>query len=298
MRDNRFVLACDIGGTHITAAIVDTDNWIILEDTITRQHVDSSSDAKSILQNWTDCMRACIASSKEEIREIGIAMPGPFDYEEGRALMIGQTKYDSLYQMVVTQPIKDNLSGLPIQKISYINDAAAFLQGEIFAQGLEHKDRILGITLGTGLGSAVWSKGEKAFDAALWEAPFRGTIFEEFLVTRWFTKRFEELTGIQKPGLKEILEQHGDLSETTTLLEEYVQHLLDFLAYFSEKHEAYNFIIGGNITKAWDKICIGKKAALGAYNIELGKYQEHAAIIGAASLFNVPQSKAAVSKAR
>ncbi|MCL7987778.1 ROK family protein [Sphingobacterium sp. lm-10] len=297
MRDKRFVLACDIGGTHITAAIVDTDNWVILEDTITRQHVDSSSDAKSILQNWTDCMRHCIALSPQEVQQIGIAMPGPFDYEEGRALMIGQTKYDSLYKMLVTQPIKDNLAGLPIQKISYINDAAAFLQGEIFAQGLEHKDRVLGITLGTGLGSAVWTKGEKAFDAALWEAPFRESIFEEFLVTRWFTKRFEELTGIQEPGLKEILENHDALPSTKILLEEYVQHLLDFLAYFSEKHEAINFIIGGNITKAWEKICVGKKTALAAYNIELGKYQEHAAIIGAASLFNTPQSKTVI-KAR
>ncbi|MFD2742039.1 MULTISPECIES: ROK family protein [Sphingobacterium] len=290
MRDNRFVLACDIGGTHITSAIVDTETWLILSDTITRQHVDSSTDAKSILLSWTDCMHACINNSKKEINEIGIAMPGPFDYEEGRSLMIGQTKYDSLYQMVVTQPIIENLVGLPIKKISYINDAAAFLQGEIFAQGLDYKDKILGITLGTGLGSAVWSNGQKAFDAALWEAPFRDTIFEEFLVTRWFTKRFNELTGLTKPGLKEILEEHGELRETAILLDEYVKHLLDFLAYFSSQHGATDFIIGGNITKAWNKICASQRSAIAQYNIELGKYQEHAAIIGAASLFNTQQS--------
>ncbi|MFD2599807.1 ROK family protein [Sphingobacterium corticis] len=293
MRDNRYVLACDIGGTHITAAIVDTDNWIILEDTITRKHVNSAADAKSIFQDWTSCMRDCLSTINEPVHSIGIAMPGPFDYEEGRALMIGQTKYDSLYNMLVTEPIKEAL-GVPVEKITYINDAAAFLQGEIFAQGLEHKDRILGITLGTGLGSAVWLNGQKAFDAALWEAPYKDTIFEEFLVTRWFTKRFHELSGFLERGLKEILQKHSEHPATTTLLNEYADHLLQFLEYFSEKHEAINFIIGGNITKAWDKISSKRKTALAVYNIELGKYQEHAAIIGAASLFNAPLPKSGI----
>ncbi|KAF5272582.1 hypothetical protein FQR65_LT17349 [Abscondita terminalis] len=47
-------------------------------------------------------------------------------------------------------------------EIRYINDAAAFLQGEIFASKLDNEEKNKGITLGTGLGSAVWSKGNIA----------------------------------------------------------------------------------------------------------------------------------------
>ena len=49
-----FILACDIGGTHITSAIVNTQNWEILSYTLTRTHINSSSDAKSIFQGWAN----------------------------------------------------------------------------------------------------------------------------------------------------------------------------------------------------------------------------------------------------
>jgi len=46
MSDNNstYILACDIGGTHITSAIVHTRTWEILSDTISRNVVNSNSD--------------------------------------------------------------------------------------------------------------------------------------------------------------------------------------------------------------------------------------------------------------
>ena len=284
MPNQELILSCDIGGTHITSAIVDKTTWTILEDTITRNHVNSQADAKSILQCWTGNMKSCLSKIPDAVTAIGIAAPGPFDYEKGIALMKGQAKYDSLYQMEVSEPIKE-LIGQPDYPIRYINDAAAFLQGEVFGCGLDQEECILGITLGTGLGSAVWQKGEKAYDADLWDTPYQESIFEEYLVTRFFVKRFAALTGIEEAGLREILEKHVERPETALLLEEYRDQLLDFLYFFSQKYTCNRFVIGGNITKAWDLI-FPDKSMLKPYQIEIGKFQEHAAIIGAASLFS------------
>ncbi len=284
MPSNELILSCDIGGTHITSAIVDSSNWTILEETITRSHVNSKADAKSILQEWTNNMKACLSKIDNPVQAIGIAAPGPFDYENGIPLMKGQSKYDELYQMPVTEPIKEFIGNENLD-ILYINDAAAFLQGEVYGCGLENEDCILGITLGTGLGSAVWNNGEKAFDADLWNSPYQDDIFEEYLVTRWFNKRFKELTGLEESGLREILEKHAERAETKQLLAEYRDQLLDFLLFFSKKYNCHQFIIGGNISKAWDKIFPDKRL-LSHYKIEIGKFQEQAAIIGAASLFN------------
>lgn len=286
MPNNHYVLASDIGGTHITSAIVDTGDWSILNHTIIRSHVNSGADAKSVFHDWTSNMKSCLDKAPTPVKQIGIAMPGPFDYDNGVALMIGQTKYDSIYQMAVTQPILDGLT-TAIDSIRYINDAAAFLQGEVFSQNLDEEERILGITLGTGLGSAVWSRGQKAFDADLWNSPYKASIFEEYLVTRWFTKRFHELTGLHEKGLKEILEKHPEHPATQTLLEEYLEHLYDFLTFFSKKHGCIKFIIGGNISKAWDTINQVNQKKLQQFDIQLGQYQEFAAIIGAASLHSV-----------
>ncbi|MGJ1263191.1 ROK family protein [Sphingobacterium spiritivorum] len=281
---NRYILASDIGGSHITSAIVDTADWSILFESVTRNRVDSSSDAKSIFQNWASNLKETITKSPEEIKQLGIAMPGPFDYEKGISLMHNQDKYDSLFQLDTSAGIREAMGNSSIE-IRYINDAAAFLQGEIFASKLDNEEKILGITLGTGLGSAVWSKGNKAFDADLWNTAYRYSIFEEYLVTRWFTRRFEELTGNKAEGLKEILEQHQDEAEFATLIQEYSAQLLDFLKFFSEKYSCTHYIIGGNIAKALDIITSYRTEEFSAYTIGRSNLDEKAAIIGAASIF-------------
>ena len=283
MQNSNYILSCDIGGTHITSAIVEKDTWKILNETITRSHVNSLENAKSIFHDWTSNMKSCLEKTDLEVVNIGIAAPGPFDYEKGIALMKGQSKYDSIYNLEVTAPILEGLGQADL-KILFINDAAAFLQGEVFGCGLEHKDRILGITLGTGLGSSVWNQGDKAFDADLWNTAYRDSIYEEYLVTRWFVKRFEELSGLKESGLREILEKHGESAEVSQLLSEYQEHLLHFMNFFSQKHECKSFVIGGNIVKAWDRI-FPDKSVLADFDVQIGQYQEHAAIIGAASLF-------------
>lgn len=278
-----YILACDIGGTHITSAIIDTQRWEIISSTLTRNHINSGAYAKSIFQEWGNNINECLYKSTGRIAHIGIAMPGPFDYEKGVSYMKNQNKYDSLYELDINIGLK-KIINLPNMEIRYINDAAAFLQGEVYAQELSRScDKILGITLGTGLGSAVWTKGSKAFDADLWDDPYKESIFEEYLVTRWFTKRFHELSGIEEKGLKEIVEKHLDTASCTQLLHEYSQHLHDFMLHFSQVHACHDFIIGGNIAKAWD--LISEKNDFNAFKITRAQYAEKAALIGAASIF-------------
>lgn len=277
-----FILACDIGGTHITSAIVNTQNWEILSYTLSRTHINSSSDAKSIFQGWSGNIKSCLYKFDGTIDHIGIAMPGPFDYEKGISLMKNQDKYDAIYKLDVTEALKNELE-IPSIEIKYINDAAAFLQGEVYAQNLSSEEKVLGITLGTGLGSAVWSQNEKAFDADLWKEKYRESIFEEYLVTRWFTKTFESLKGSKEKGLKEIIDNHGKSPEFDTLIRDYREQLKDFLAFFSDKYSCNCFVVGGNIAKAWNLIDLDNYFS--EYKIIQAQYAEKAALIGAASIF-------------
>ena len=285
MANKKYVLASDIGGTHITSAIVDCSNWKIIQQTISRLSVDADLDAKSIFLCWTSNMQHTLTQFPQEIDGIGIAIPGPFDYEKGVSLIQNQGKYESLYKVDVSAGIHANLP--KAYTLKYINDAAAFLQGEIFAEQLNHKSKVLGITLGTGLGSAVWQSGQKSYDANLWNSPYKDSIFEEYLVTRWFTSRFKELSGYDEIGFKEIREKHMNSEALHTLMQEYSQSLLDFLAFFSTKYGTSSFVIGGSIAKAWDFIKSYRLDDFNCYDIVVGKHEEKAAIIGAASLFKV-----------
>lgn len=282
MKDN-WVLTADIGGTHITSAIVNIQTWEILADSIARSHVDARADAKSILLSWKTCLSKSLTNFQQPISALGIAMPGPFNYEAGISLMQNQDKYDALYQLNIREELTQVLD-FPMD-IRFINDAAAFLQGEIFAGDLTRKKKVLGITLGTGLGSSVWQEGQKAFDANLWDSPYQASIFEEHLVTRWLTARFFELTGIQENGFKEILHKHQAHPSFDLLLSAYAKSLYDFLCFFSVTHSCQTFVLGGSIAKAWDLIRSYNEENFKDFEIFTGQYAEQAAMIGAASLF-------------
>lgn len=280
--NKKYILSCDIGGSHITSSIVEQSSWRIIDHTTTRNIVNSNEKAKTIFQSWITNIQECIDKFDHDIDKIGIAMPGPFDYDNGISLMNGQSKYDSIYKLNTTIAIKNSIGDSSLQ-IKYINDAAAFLQGEVFASNREEESCILGITLGTGLGSAVKQKDSKAFDANLWDSPYGTTIFEEYLVTRWFTKRFYDLTKIEEKGLKEIINNHQNTQAFLKLMEEYRIHLYNFLTYFSEKYNCQTFIIGGNISKAW--MYIDDNKTFNSFHISIAQYAEKAALIGAASIF-------------
>jgi len=283
--ESKRVLAADIGGTHITAATVDLATWTVDERTVCRHSVDSRADAGSVLSAWANALKEVLRLSGGDIHCLGMAMPGPFDYEKGISLMKNQDKYDALYGMDVLSALQEKLgSGFSVR---FINDAAAFLQGEVFVGNLQYHAKILGITLGTGLGSAVWQQGQKAFDAGLWNTPYRESIFEEFLATRWFTGRFLELSGIREKGFRDILTKHGETLAFKILLAEYTAALHDFLRHFADLHGTRAFVLGGSISKAWQTIASHHPDGFAGFDIHIGHQSaENAAMIGAAALFS------------
>src|SRR5688572_4821917 len=179
-------LGIDIGGSHITAGIVDLAQKKVMEGSEVRQLVNRHAAADEILGIWADTINGRLAWCKHEAATIGFAMPGPFDYTNGICLIKGFDKYEALYGM----NIKNELSvrtGVPAEQISFRNDADAFLEGEVFGGAGQGYRKALGLTLGTGLGSCLYVDGEIT-NAGLNVLPFKHEIAEEYLSTRWFVK--------------------------------------------------------------------------------------------------------------
>lgn len=278
------VLAADIGGTHITAAIIRTSDWKILEDTVVREHIDSSAPVDKIIQDWAKALKASQDLTPEKNLPIGIAMPGPFDYENGISLIKGQGKYDALYKINVKEKLAKALNR-NTENIKLINDAAAFLQGEVFVGKFDHLDKVLGITLGTGLGSAIWEHGKDATDANLWDTPYRDGIMEEHLVTRYFVREMKERAGVSVTGLRELLTLRDSHDAVEGILKDFSEHLHFFIDYFTKRENTKTVILGGNISRAWPIFKSFDEEAFAKFNIQQSKIAEHAALIGASSLF-------------
>ncbi|MDN3667853.1 ROK family protein [Echinicola jeungdonensis] len=245
--DEKKVIGVDIGGSHITAGVVNLATHSMEENTIVRKKVDSKGGKELILDAWTNCIREVQKKSDPNF-QIGIAMPGPFDYAGGISWIIDQGKFKELYGVNVKSLLAKSL-GISEGQIRFENDAACFLQGEVCCGVGIGVKKAIGLTLGTGLGSSRYSGGF-AKDAALWSSPFRGKILEDYISTRWFTQNYKERTGKSIKGVKEIIEDNENQGVVKDLGREFGQSLAEFLEKIISKDHPEIILLGGNICKA------------------------------------------------
>src|SRR5215216_4017842 len=152
---DRPVIALDVGGSSVKSALVAADRQIV--GSICVDAIQSAADAAEIFHR----LATIIAGHLENIRDvrgIAFAFPGPFDYVQGICLIQNQDKYDALYGLNVGGKLRQIL-GVPTLEIRYRNDAEAAILGEaLYGAGVCYS-RLLGLTIGTGLGSAFVAEG-------------------------------------------------------------------------------------------------------------------------------------------
>ncbi len=281
------VLGIDIGGSHLTAALVDEATRKFVPDSYIRMRVNSKGRAEEILDTWATAIQSVYQKFPTPVKKIGIAMPGPFDYENGISLIKGLDKYEALYKINVKEALAEKLDIAP-SAILMMNDAACFLRGEVYygaAQGHQHA---IGITLGTGTGSAVHRHGI-THDANLGPSPFMDGLADEYFSTRWFIKRYAEQSGKQVNDVKALVGLYTTEEAVKEIFEEFAGNLVVFLEGFTRKEKPRIIVMGGNIAQSadlfMDKLVNGLADRGIFIPIVLAKLGEEAAILGAASLF-------------
>ncbi|WP_158643833.1 ROK family protein [Pseudobacter ginsenosidimutans] len=281
--NNSLMAGVDIGGSHITAALLDTATGAIVPETWQRNSVPAAGTVEEIIDAWSAVIRASYARQSTPVR-IGIAMPGPFDYEEGICYIRGQQKYEALYGLNIKELLAERL-GCSKDKIRLTNDAACFLQGEVFAGAAKGHAAVIGLTLGTGLGSATFFQ-HHVEDAAWWNAPFKESIAEDYLSSRWFVHRYQLLTSHSVPNVQQLLNT-GDEKNIRYVFDEFGVNLGTFLQQRLREQPAELIIIGGNIAQAFSLFEKTLHDTLRISGIQTPVKQailgEQAALIGAAT---------------
>lgn len=292
MNDNKpkenIAVGVDIGGSHITTSLVNLEDFSLVPNTYVRKKIDSQAEAIPIIQEWSDAIKSSLDNFDNINKRIGIAMPGPFDYKKGISYMQSVNKYGALYKLNVKEMLSTAL-GIPSSNIKFNNDAACFLQGEIYSGDLSKHDSAIGLTLGTGMGSA-YMVDKDAVDADLWKTPFKTGIIEDYISSRWFVNEFKIRTGISIKDVKELSEDYGAHEVTKALFNEFSSNLSVFLYRFLKQWDAEVIILGGNICKAESFFLRNTQRNLYeqmnlSIPIYLSALGENAALIGAASLF-------------
>jgi glucokinase len=286
MKDS-LVLGIDIGGSHLTAALVNETTRKFVPDSYTRIRVNSKGTSDEILNTWVSAIQDIYKNHPVKNKRVGIAMPGPFDYDQGISLIKGLDKYEALYNLNVKELLSEKLE-IPATSILMMNDAACFLRGEVYDGAARDYTDVIGITLGTGTGSATHHSGITK-DANLGPSPFMDSIADEYFSTRWFVKRYIEKTGYAVKDVKAMAELYKNDKHVKDIFSEFVKNFVVFIERFVKAEKPQIIVLGGNIAQSASLFLDDLHAQLAAKGIKIpivnAQLGEEAAILGAASLF-------------
>ncbi len=284
---NKIAIGVDIGGSHISAGLIDLSDKRLKEESVIRQFVESGAAAGDIIKNWAEVIRGLLLKYQPGHPKIGIAMPGPFNYHEGISLMKDNQKFGALYGMNIRTTLAD-AAEIPVDSILFRNDAEAFLEGEMFCGHGKGCTTTVAITLGTGLGSARHWNGITE-DADLWNSSFLDSTAESYLCTRWFIRRYKEITGIELPDVKSLSAATRLDLKAKKVFEEFGYNLSLFINKLISEDNPQVIILGGNIVRTYHLFQSELMKGLPEVNrqkVKLSKLGELAALVGGACLWN------------
>ena len=141
--------------THVAAARVDLSSRSVDKGSLLRRELPSTGTRDELLAIMRDTI---LSAARADVHRWGVAVPGPFDYERGICTIEGVGKLDALRGVDMRSEFAASLQVAP-DAIRFVNDAGAFLLGESWAGVARGHDAAIGITLGTGLGSAFMREG-------------------------------------------------------------------------------------------------------------------------------------------
>ena len=292
-------IGADIGGSHISTMAIDAESGSILRETHARCEVDCLGSSDDILHQWNQSIKMTLQQSGNiELCGIGFAMPGPFNYPEGIALFSGVNKFDTLYGINIRQRLADMLDLPASLPIRFLNDATCFAIGETWLGEASRHARVIAITLGTGFGSAFMQQGTPVSSGEsvptngwVYHLPFGDSIADDNFSTRWFIKRYMEITGIQARGAKSIAEAIGKDPAAQQVFDEFGMNLGRFMLPLIKRFGTTCLVIGGSIAQSYNHFStpfLSGLAAGGAGNLLVypSAMGEDAAIAGSARLCN------------
>lgn len=289
-----YVVGVDVGGTHLRSAVFDVTNGTLCTPPLTTP-VDSHAGALEIVSMWVSNVRSTIDAFDARVRCVGLAFPGPFDYNRGVSLIEGVAKYESVYGLNVKESMRSMLPSR-ISEMRFVNDASAFALGEALYGVAKGDDRVIALTLGTGVGSGFVDGGKLVTDSPdvpangwVYCLPFEDGIVDDAFSTRWIVRRYSELTGEAVSGAKEVADRYSTDAAAKQVFAEYGFRLGDFLAPLLERFRCGSVVLGGNISRAFPLFSPSLEKSIadkGLYaRIRVSSLIDNAAVIGAASLF-------------
>jgi glucokinase len=288
------VPALEIGGTHVTAALVDAQTWRLAGPPV-RADIDARADADALLAGFAAPAAAFAPAGGATW---AVAMPDPFDYPRGVGRFRGVGKFEALDGVDVRAALCRRLPATP-RDIVFCNDADAFTVGEWVSGAARGVTRVVGLTLGTGVGSG-WIDGGKVVDPGVpsggraHRLSIDGAALEDVMSRRALRRAYRAAGGDNAADVREIADRaRGGDPVATAVLERAVMALGRALGGPIRDFGADLVVVGGSMARSWDLFEAWFAAGAGAHAplVRVALHPDDAPLIGAAYVAAVTPSR-------
>ena len=288
--------AIELGGSHVSTARVDLEARLLLPGSHRRMPLDSAASADEIIRQIAACAEHSAGPAAEPW---GVALPGAFDFEAGIGFYAGAGKFESLDRVPLRPVLAAAIEPHP-SDIAFVNDADAFVIGEWLGGAAAGERRAVGITLGTGVGSAFLEDGRIVTDDLRVPPEGRadlltidGRPLEETVSHRAIVKRHAAMAREGQGGptsVHQIAEAaRGGVPAAARTLDEAFRALGTALAPWLDRFGTRVLVVGGGMLGAWDLIEPSLRAGIAAAGVAANEIllvpsggTEQAALLGAA----------------
>ncbi|OOG68063.1 ROK family protein [Flavobacterium sp. A45] len=257
----RFAIGMDVGGSHITAAIIDINEMKIIDGSVSKVSFDSNLPVKMVMDYWENAIRTlCKNMQVEKLSGIALAIPGPFDYEKGTFWIKDQNKYDNFYGLNIKDLLRERFAFDSDFPIVAENDAISFGKGEVYKNPENLTKNVMAITLGTGLGSCFIENGKVINsgntvpeNGEIWNLPFKNGIAEDSVSLRGLLSNYLDISGnLLNEGLElYYLANKGD-EKAIKIFNNFGEDLAEIVLPKLKNFNADLLVIGGKLANAGD----------------------------------------------
>jgi len=212
-------IGIDVGGSHVSASVIDVLQSGKQSLHFHRKDIDSFGTADSIIEAISSCIKE-VATDADHIEAVGLAFPGPFNYEKGISAITGVGgKFEKTFGLHIAQALQTS-TGFNHLPFGFANDAHCFALGAYARYGLAGQ-RIVFLTLGTGFGSAFMENDVLQINHPLiptsgtfYDQPFLKATAEDYISVRWFLQEYKQRTGRSVASVKELANEDSAVSHS------------------------------------------------------------------------------------
>jgi len=293
----KVIIGLDVGGTSVKYALVSASGAMLSK--LSSRKINSSGSREEIIGSLIQIIDELFRKARSSgylPAGIAVGLPGPFDYENGISLIRGVGKYEAIYGLNLKEVIRKRMRLPKSFPIVFEADSWAFLHGEYWTGAARGFSKVIGITLGTGLGSAFMLNGEiiqNKFGIPkfgwIGNTHYDDGILDDRISRRGIIARYRELCKKYFEGIDVIdiasMAKMGNIC-ALKVFRETGEVLGRTLAIFLNSFMAELIVLGGSISKSSELIIpfLRKELALHNFSPKIKKSQniESSAVIGVA----------------